>query len=186
MNIRQTLFVFGIVGILLSGCEKSEVKKQEKESKAISMKVKSAKAILSPTKGNSVKGQVTFTAVEGGVKIVANVEGLTPGSHGFHIHEFGDCTAPDGSSAGAHFNPTNKKHGGPDDKERHVGDLGNIIADAQGKAHYERIDKVISLDGKDRILGRSIIIHEKADDFKTQPAGDAGSRQACGVIVALP
>src|ERR1700734_3260246 len=80
--------------------------------------VTKAVASLSPTKGNDVSGTVTFTKVDGGVKIVADVTGLTPGSHGFHIHEFGDCSAPDGASAGGHFNPTHMQHGGPDGEMR--------------------------------------------------------------------
>src|SRR5712672_2272141 len=99
--------------------------------------VTKAMAVLSPTKGNSASGTVTFTKVDGGVKIVADVAGLTPGQHGFHIHEFGDCSAPDATSAGGHFNPHHMQHGAPDAAAHHAGDLGNLEADASGKAHYE-------------------------------------------------
>ena len=143
-----------------------------------------ATAVLSPTKGNTVAGLVTFTKVEGGVKIVADVTGLTPGKHGFHIHEFGDCSAPDGASAGGHFNPSHGEHGAPDAATRHAGDFGNLEADEAGKAHYERVDSVISLEGADSIIGHGVIVHEKADDLKTQPTGNAGPRVACGVITA--
>lgn len=146
--------------------------------------VKTAKSILHPTQGNKVTGTVTFTAVDGGVRVLADLEGLTPGDHGFHIHEFGDCSAPDATSAGGHYNPTKKQHGGPDSAERHVGDLGNIKADATGKGHYDRVDKVIELKGAYNIVGHSVIVHAKADDFVTQPSGNSGSRVACGVIVA--
>ena len=146
--------------------------------------VKSAKSVLHATKGNNVSGTVTFTAVEGGVHIVADLEGLTPGDHGFHIHEFGDCSAADGSSAGGHYNPTKKKHGGPDSPERHVGDFGNITADAEGKAHYDRVDHVIELNGVYSIVGHSVVIHAKADDLVSQPTGDSGARVACGEIEA--
>jgi Cu-Zn family superoxide dismutase len=149
--------------------------------------VTKAIAVLSPTKGNSVSGTVTFTKVDGGVKIVADVAGLTPGQHGFHIHEFGDCSAPDATSAGGHFNPHHMQHGGPDATMRHAGDFGNLEADASGKAHYERVDATLSLDGADSIIGRGVIVHEKADDLKTQPTGNAGARVACGAIgVAKP
>jgi len=149
--------------------------------------VTKAVAVLSPTKSNSVSGVVTFTKVEGGVKIVADVTGLTPGSHGFHIHEFGDCSAADGASAGGHFNPHHMQHGAPDSEMRHAGDFGNLEADATGKAHYERVDTVISLEGADSIIGHAVIVHAKADDLKTQPTGNAGARVACGVIgVAKP
>ncbi len=144
--------------------------------------VQTAKSVLHPTKGNQVTGTVTFTVVDGGVRVVADLEGLKPGEHGFHIHEFGDCSAPDGSSAGGHFNPTKKHHGSPDSLDRHVGDLGNITAEANGRAHYDRTDKVIDLNGKDSIVGHSVVVHEKADDFVTQPTGNSGARVACGVI----
>jgi Cu-Zn family superoxide dismutase len=141
-----------------------------------------AVCVLHPTKGYNVTGLVTFTKVKNGVKIVADVEGLTPGKHGFHIHEYGDISASDGTSIGGHFNPTNKKHGSPDSQERHVGDLGNLTAGANGQAHYERIDKVISLNGPYSIIGRGIIVHAGEDDFVTQPTGNAGARVADGVI----
>lgn len=172
-QIKHWIFILGIAFLGLQGTTHAEVKEAT-----------AAKSILHPTQGNHVTGTVTFTAVHGGVRIVADLEGLTPGIHGFHIHEFGDCSAPDGSSAGGHFNPKNHQHGGPDNPVRHVGDLGNITADAQGKAHYERIDKMLELNGKNSIVGHSVVVHSKADDFVTQPTGDAGGRVACGVIVA--
>lgn len=143
---------------------------------------KTATAVINPTQGNTASGRVTFVAVKGGVLVLADIHGLTPGKHGFHIHEHGDCSAPDGSSAGGHFNPHNKKHGSPDSTERHAGDLGNLIADDKGNAAYERLDTVIELSGPNSIVGRSIIIHEKEDDFTTQPTGNAGNKVACGVI----
>jgi len=142
-----------------------------------------AVAALNPTKGNTVHGLVKFDQVEGGVRIVADVDGLTPGKHGFHIHEFGDCSALDGASAGGHYNPFKKKHAGPDNAERHVGDLGNIVADQNGHGHYERVDQIIELNGEYSIVGRSVIVHANADDFTSQPAGNAGARVSCGVIV---
>ncbi len=121
------------------------------------------------------------------MKVVADVTGLTPGKHGFHVHEFGDCSSPDGNSAGGHFNPTHKQHGAPDAVERHEGDLGNVVADSSGKAHLEWKDKVMKLSGPDSIIGRSMIVHVQEDDLKTQPTGNSGGRVACGVIgVAKP
>jgi Cu-Zn family superoxide dismutase len=139
-------------------------------------------AVLYATAGNHVTGTVTFTKVEDGVKIVADLEGLSPGDHGFHIHEFGDCSAPDGASAGGHFNPDHHVHGAPNTIDRHVGDLGNITADASGKGHYERVDTDIALQGSHSIIGHSVIVHAKADDMVTQPTGNAGARVACGVV----
>lgn len=130
-----------------------------------------------------IRGQVVFKRVRSGIQIIADVEGLPPGEHGFHIHEFGDCHA--GKAVGNHFNPTHQRHGAPDDPERHVGDLGNLIADESRHAHYERLDRVISFEGPTSILGRSIVIHAEPDDFVTQPAGNAGEKIACGVIEAI-
>jgi Cu-Zn family superoxide dismutase len=141
-----------------------------------------AVAVLQPTEGHAVHGIVTFTKVIEGIKVVADIEELSPGKHGFHIHEYGDCSAPDGTSAGGHFNPDNMPHGAPTDLERHVGDLGNLEADAEGKAHYERIDNLISFSGLHSIIGHAVIIHAGEDDFTTQPTGNAGTRVACGVI----
>lgn len=158
-----------VTGIVKSG-EKTEVKK--------------AIVVLKPTQGNNVEGTVTFTAENGGVRIIADVKNLTPGKHGFHVHEHGDCSAHDGMSAGGHFNPTNTKHGGPDSAERHVGDFGNLEANADGVAHYDRLDKVISLNGSHSIVGKSIVVHADEDDLHTQPTGNSGARIACGVIEA--
>jgi len=141
-----------------------------------------AVAVLQPTKGSNVSGVITFTKISGGIRVVADIEGLTPGDHGFHIHEFGDCSAPDATSAGGHFNPEGHLHAGPGSQQRHEGDLGNVAANANGKAHYDLVDTQLSFDGPHSIIGRSVIVHEKIDDFKTQPTGNAGARVACGVI----
>jgi len=139
--------------------------------------------VLHPTAGNKVSGTVTFTEVADGVQVHANITGLTPGNHGFHVHEFGDCSAADATSAGAHFNPTNNPHAGPDAAERHVGDMGNVEADTSGKATLEYVDHQISLTTDERsLICRSVVVHVKADDLKTQPSGDSGARIACGVI----
>lgn len=144
--------------------------------------INKAICVLHPTQGNEAQGVVTFTKTDGGIKIVADVEGLSEGKHGFHIHQYGDCSEPDGTSAGGHFNPDNKKHGAPTDVERHVGDLGNLVAGPDGRAHYERVDNVISFSGPHSIIGRGIVVHAGEDDLKSQPTGNAGARVACGVI----
>jgi len=144
--------------------------------------IERAVAVLQPTEGNSVRGTVMFTKVEDGILVVADVEGLSPGNHGFHIHEYGDLTAPDGTSAGGHFNPEGMPHGGPDAAERHVGDLGNIVADTDGKAHYERTDTKLAFSGAHSIIGLAVVVHAGEDDLTSQPTGSAGARVACGVI----
>ena len=141
-----------------------------------------AVAVIQPLQGSGAKGIVTFIQEGSGLRVIAEITGLSPGKHGFHIHEFGDGTAADGTSLGGHFNPSNTMHGGPEDKERHVADLGNIEADKSGRAKYNRLDSQISLYGRNSIIGRSIVIKEKADDYKTQPGGGAGQRIAYGII----
>jgi Cu-Zn family superoxide dismutase len=146
-----------------------------------------AVAVLHPTKGNNVEGTVTFIKSGAEMKIVADVTGLTPGKHGFHIHEFGDCSSPDGKAAGGHFNPTNNPHAGHDAAQRHEGDMGNLEADASGKAHLELTDNMMMMSGEKSIIGRGVIVHEKEDDLHSQPVGNAGGRVACGVIgIAKP
>jgi len=144
--------------------------------------IKSAVAVIHPTEGNNASGVVTFSQQKDGVKVTATIKGLTVGEHGFHIHAFGDCACADGTCAGDHFNPTNKPHGGPDSKERHIGDMGNIVADQQGNASYEYVDQVMTLNGPHSIIGRAVIVHAQRDDLVSQPTGDAGARVGCGVI----
>jgi Cu-Zn family superoxide dismutase len=139
-------------------------------------------AIMQPTAKSKARGVIYFVQKGKKVEISGEITGLDPGEHAFHIHEFGDCSDLEAKSAGGHFNPTNKMHGAQDAEERHVGDLGNIKADDTGKAVIKLTDTVISLKGKDSIVGRSVIIHVGKDDFKTQPTGNAGDRAACGVI----
>jgi Cu-Zn family superoxide dismutase len=128
---------------------------------------------------SDVEGSVTFSKAENGVRIQGSFEGLEPGNHGFHIHQYGDCTAEDGTSAGGHFSPANNDHGAPSDMERHMGDLGNIEANENGMATLDYVDETVTIG---QILGRGIIIHAGEDDLTSQPTGAAGSRVACGVI----
>ncbi len=149
--------------------------------------VTKAVAVLQPTDGNKVRGTVTFTQIGANVKVVAQVEGLTPGKHGFHIHEFGDCSSKDGAAAGGHFNPANSQHGAPDASPRHAGDMGNIEANQEGVARLEYNDPIMKMNGAGAIIGHGMIVHANPDDMKTQPTGNAGGRLACGVIgVAKP
>jgi Cu-Zn family superoxide dismutase len=149
----------------------------------MSLRSPTAVANLAPTKGNQVSGTVNFTQKGELVLVEGRVTGLTPGPHGFHIHEKGNCTAPDASSAGGHFNPTGAPHGAPTADARHAGDLGNLEADASGTAVYRTEVRGISLGaGEDSIIGRAVVVHANRDDLTSQPAGNAGGRQACGLI----
>jgi Cu-Zn family superoxide dismutase len=138
-------------------------------------------------KGPEVGGTIWFTQSGDSVKITGELTGLKAGSHGFHVHEFGDST--NGCiSAGAHFNPYKKTHGGPGDVERHVGDLGNVIAGDDGKAVVDITDKLMKLEGECSVIGRSLVIHADIDDLGrgghelSKTTGNAGARSACGVI----
>ena len=143
----------------------------------------SARATLAPTAGNQTSGGVTFEARGDKLRVIAKVSALTPGPHGFHIHENGDCSAPDAMSAGSHFNPTGKPHGDPAAPDHHGGDMPMLTADANGNAMLEAtIDTVTIGGGATDIVGRAVIVHKDPDDFKTQPTGNSGARVACGVI----
>ena len=144
-----------------------------------------AMATLAPTAGNQAAGTVMFTPNGDRVRVLAKVSGLAPGLHGFHIHEKSDCSAPDAASAGGHFNPTNTPHGNPSSGVHHGGDMPMLEADASGNATLDvTLDTVTLRDGPNSIVGRSVVVHDDADDYKTQPAGNSGARLACGSIVA--
>lgn len=150
---------------------------------SMSLRSPTATASLAPTKGNQAAGNVTFVQKGDKVLVDARITGLTAGLHGFHVHEKGDCTAPDATSAGGHFNPRKAPHAGPGDAQRHAGDLGNLTANADGVAVYHAEVTGISVGTTDdSIIGRAVIVHENADDLRTQPSGNAGPRLACGLI----
>lgn len=152
---------------------------------ACAFKAPSAEAVLKPTRGNTAAGNMSFAQQGGRVLIKGQFTGLTPGAHGFHIHEKGDCSAPDAASAGGHFNPFGQRHGDPSRAAHHAGDLPMVVAGANGQARFEALMDGITLDnGPGSIMGRSIIVHAKPDDFTTQPTGNSGGRVACGMIKA--
>lgn len=176
-----------LVGVLVAGAASlgvSAALAQSGGGKTASQAPAKATVKLTATANNTPRGEVTFTTEAGGVHVVGSFSGLVYGEHGFHIHEKGDCSAPDASSAGGHFNPGAKPHAARDAATRHAGDLGNLKADPYGLGRVDFVDPLISLSGAESIIGKAVIIHEKADDFTTQPTGNAGARQACGVIEA--
>ncbi|MBD3345889.1 MAG: superoxide dismutase family protein [Chitinivibrionales bacterium] len=148
----------------------------------MSPEVMSAVAVLHPTEGNDVRSTVQFEKINNAIRVQGEVTGLEPGKHGFHVHEYGDCSADDATSAGGHYAPRGMPHGAPTDSLRHVGDLGNIEANQQGMATFEFIDSVIALNGEYSIIGRALVVHVNPDDLESQPTGNAGPRVACGVI----
>ncbi|KAH7690595.1 Superoxide dismutase protein [Dioscorea alata] len=155
--------------------------------------VAATKKAVAVLKGNSdVQGVVTLVQDDDGPTTVkVRVTGLTPGLHGFHLHEFGDTT--NGCiSTGAHFNPNNLTHGAPEDKIRHAGDLGNIVANSDGVAEATIVDNQIPLSGPNAVIGRALVVHELEDDLGkgghelSLTTGNAGGRLACGVVGITP
>lgn len=140
---------------------------------------KEAVAVLVPTSGSHVSGTLVLAQKGADVHVTGTIRGLTPGLHGFHIHAFGDLRKPDGMSAGSHYDPSGHKHGGPESKERHAGDLGNVKADAEGVA---RVDVRVPDLKLHFVVGRSLVVHAKPDDLTSQPAGNSGARIGVGVI----
>lgn len=143
-----------------------------------------AMAMMETADGQSI-GEVRFYRENGQVRIVAELEGVDgPGMHGIHIHENGECQAPDFKSAGGHFNPAGVEHACPPTSPRHAGDLGNLEVAQDGTASYELTTDLVNLEAgaTDSIIGKAVILHTGQDDCQTQPTGDAGSRQACGLI----
>lgn len=146
-----------------------------------------AVARLAPTKDSSASGTATFSSAgKDGVRITIEMSGLKPNSqHGLHVHEKGDCSAPDATSAGPHFSLQGQAHGPHEGDKFHAGDLGNLDADAQGKATKTLVvpaGKLTLAAGPASVVGRAVVVHGGPDDLKSQPAGNSGPRIACGVV----
>lgn len=143
----------------------------------------SAIAVLEATKGSATAGTVNFIQKGDRVQVNARITGLTPGNHGFHIHEKGDCSSGDGLSAGGHFNPASQPHAHPATTARHAGDMPMLVAGSDGNATLTvELDLITIGAGPNDIVGKGLIVHKDPDDFKTQPTGNAGARVACGII----
>lgn len=145
----------------------------------------SAVALLQAKSNSSVGGSVSFAQEGAKVRVIAKVTGLKPGQeHGFHVHEKGDCSAPDAMSAGGHFNPGGHPHG-PQGAAHHGGDLPSLKADGGGNANASfLIDGVVIGSGSNDLMGKAVVVHAMPDDYMTQPTGNSGGRIACGVIAA--
>ncbi len=176
---RRAACGFGLAAALSLACSPALA--------AIDDQSRDAVATLEPTKGSKVSGSARFQA-EGKdhVRITISLKGLEPGSaHGLHVHEKGDCSAPDATSAGPHFALPDQRHGDGQSGQHHAGDLGNITADDRGNAEVSITvpDSKLSLAGGPMdVVGRAVVVHGGRDDLKSQPAGDSGPRVACGVI----
>ncbi|MEQ1892575.1 MAG: superoxide dismutase family protein [Planctomycetota bacterium] len=142
-----------------------------------------AEATIEARSDAKLTGKATFTEVQGGVLVTIEVHHAAPGWHAAHVHDKGDCSAPDASSAGGHFNPATKNHGSPHAPEHHAGDLGNLWVDANGDGHHVILMPELTVAaGEHSVRGRAIIVHAGVDDLVTQPTGNAGGRIGCGVI----
>ncbi|MGZ5787778.1 MAG: superoxide dismutase family protein [Ramlibacter sp.] len=144
-----------------------------------------ATAVLQPTAGNAASGTVVFVQKGSSVEVSGEIRGLEPNTqHGFHVHEKGDCSGADAMTALGHFNPGGTAHGEMGRAPHHAGDLGQLKADAQGiaKFRYETDSLSVASGAANDVVGRGVIVHRDADDFRTQPTGNSGARIACGVV----
>ena len=147
-----------------------------------------AVARVAGVSGSGVSGTVEFVDLGDAVEVRYNLSGLAAGPHGFHVHQTGDCgpdsTGTPAGAAGGHFNPLASDHGAPDTTaaSRHAGDLGNVEADATGRAVGARVDSVLAFSGPTSVLGKAVVVHAGRDDLTSQPSGDAGARVGCGVV----
>jgi superoxide dismutase, Cu-Zn family len=168
-----------VMPLLLAACGGSTKQTAETVREAVADRPP-AGAALEPRSGSMVTGFVAARPMEGGTHLSISVANATPGKHGVHLHETGDCSAPDASSAGAHWNPDGTEHGGPG--AGHAGDFGNIEVGQDGTGTLEmHVNKPL-----DEVKGKALIVHAGPDDLVSQPAGDSGGRVACGVIVDSP
>ena len=186
--VLTTMRIYSTLSVLVVFCSLFLLGSSQRLAAADSIPVTAAIAVIQHTAGNETAGIVTFTATEGGVKVVADITGLAPGKHGFHIHEFGDVSDSDKAmSSGGHFDPagTHQHALVPPDHSvggHHAGDMGNLVADGAGKAHLEvTLDGVTIMGPVNPIVGRAVIVHTKPDDGG-QPTGNAGDRVRAGVI----
>ena len=190
---KGLVFTFIIALVSLIACKDNKKQTEEKiedviiEQDVAPTDVKVLKIALEPKSESSVSGTVTFTQENGTVTMVAEMTGLTPGSHAIHIHEKSDCSSPDGKSTGGHWNPTNQPHGGWGAPEvYHKGDIGNFTADDEGKGSITFSTDEWCLGCGDEtkdLMGKGVIVHAGTDDLTTQPTGDAGGRVSCAGII---
>lgn len=147
--------------------------------------VQAAIAVLLPTAGNGARGTVRFAPHPDGIELTVKIEGLPQGTrHGFHVHEFGDCSAADASSAGPHYDPTSNAPGRHHHGMRPLGDLDDLRADAQGKVEVRFVARALTIAGTHPILGRALVLHAGFEN-PNDPMSDAGARIACGTIGVL-
>lgn len=184
MQLR--IFPFAAPIVLLAGCA-SQPGADASSTSMPGNGVDMASVALAPASGSQVSGKLMLVPMGDGVHVTGDIGGLAANStHGFHIHEKGDCSAADASSAGGHFNPTTQPHGRYTAPQHHMGDSDNLVADASGVAHVNAHFPGAALGGggANDVIGKAVVVHADADDYTSQPSGNAGARIACGVITA--
>ena len=181
ISIMPAFFLLISISILLVGCERA----QQQAGLLPTVPAKQATAMIGSLGDSGVTGMAVFTQNGDQITFMAEIQGATPGLHAIHIHAYGDCSSPDGKSAGGHWNPTDVAHGKWGEGEFHLGDIGNITVGEDGTGRITLTTDLWEIGtGSDiDVVGRSIIVHAGADDFISQPSGAAGARIGCGVIV---
>ena len=181
IGVKPVFLLLIGVSILLVGCERTH---QQAGIVPIAP-AEQANAMIGSSNDSGVTGMAVFTQDGDQITFTVEIQGASPGLHAVHIHEYGDCSAPDGTSAGGHWNPTDVAHGKWGEGEFHLGDIGNIIVGEDGTGRFTLTTDLWEIGtGSDvDVIGQSIIVHADADDFVSQPSGAAGPRIGCGVIV---
>ncbi len=182
MQQRTSLLAAALV-LVAAGCTNTPSKMAPPPAKT--QPFQSAIVNLAPASGTLVSGRLTITAMNDGVHMAGEIGGLGGGAtHAIHIHERGDCSAADASSAGGHFNPNGATHGRTGSAMHHIGDMDNLVANAAGVARVDIHLPGVMLGGggPDDIVNRAVVVHAGADDYTSQPSGNSGARVACGVI----
>jgi len=188
MNRQIRIATAALAASLLAACASTAPSPRATSASPAMSTAKEGAVNLSAASGSLVSGALVLRPMGDGVHITGEVGGLKPGDvRGFHIHERGDCSAADASTAGGHFNPGAQPHGRASQGAHHAGDSDNLVADGKGVARVDAHVRGVTLGGgaANDIAGRAIIVHAAADDYTTQPTGNAGARVACGVIRIL-
>jgi Cu-Zn family superoxide dismutase len=192
--MRHRIVPLAIGAAMLLGCDPAAMETEEhrntEEAGTADVREESgadkprAVAVLEAKSGSEMTGEAFFVPKGGELSFGIHIENASPGEHAVHIHELGDCSAADASSAGEHWNPTAQDHGKWGVEPFHLGDIGNIEVGSDGDGSLSLTTDLWSLEqnGESSVLEKAIVVHEQADDFTTQPGGDAGDRLACGVI----
>lgn len=182
MNTTTRLLTLAALAGALAACASAP---PPKPAPVPQHRLQHAMANIGPASASLVSGRLAITAIDGGVRIEGDLGGLAPnGIHAIHVHERGDCSAADASSAGGHFNPGGMPHGQAGEGPHHLGDMNNLHANAEGVAHVDirLLGVTLGSGAANDILGRAIVVHAMPDDYHSQPAGNAGARVGCGVI----